>query len=251
MSAQWTSSTSTGGQLVWRRPLGIAEESFYWDGVLSGSFDILQHFELKLDRSHLHVMEPKNIRQAWLDVKRHFPMVAVNIVREDDDKVYFEIAEERIHFIGDGELDIIGSIRSKEEASAINKQILSGPRQLRTDMNVKLIIRSEVDKPEQPKGAPAHFHFFLLTSHAISDSGANPSLFTKFTSILSTPSRRIPRASIEERLAMVPDGETIHHRQTDSIARRRWRKAIGSVLYQARVARTKVNRFLPLVPPDR
>jgi hypothetical protein len=251
MSAHWTTSTRPGGQLVWRRRLGNGEEALYWDSVISGSFDILQHFELKLDRSHLDVMEPDNIRKAWLAVKRHFPMIAATFVREEDDEVYFEISEERIHSIGERELDIVGSVDSKEEASAIAGQVLSGPRQLRSDVNVRLVIRSENGKASQSKREPARFHFFFLASHALSDGFAQASLFTTFTSMLTTPSRRIPRACIEERLAMVPNGETIPHKSTSSVARRRWRKAIASVLLQTRFAKATVKQLLPLASPAR
>jgi hypothetical protein len=252
MSDRWTSSVDPAGPLVWKRPMGIGESCFYWDTVLNGTFDILFHFQLELDRSRLDVMEPENVRNAWLALKRHFPMVAANFVREiDSDEVHFEIAEERIHSIGPDELDIVGSISSKDEAFAIVENFLSGTRQLRSDMNVKLVIRSESkDETQQSRSAPARFHFFMFISHAISDSGANASLFTTFTSMLTTPSLRIPRASIGERLAMVPDGETISHNPTHSIARRRWRKAIASVLLQTKFSKTKVKQLLSLASSD-
>jgi hypothetical protein len=254
MSDRWTSSVNPAGNLVWRRPMGIGETSFYWDSVLNGTLDIIFHYQLELDRPHLDVMEPGNIRNAWMALKRHFPMVAANFVRgkDVDDEVYFEIPEEKIHSIGPDELDVVGSISSKDEASAIIKHFIEGPRQLRSDMIAKLIIRSEnsKDETEESRSAPVHFHFFMLMAHAISDSGASASLFMTFTSMLTTPSQRIPRASIEERLAMVPDGETIARNPAHSIARRRWRKAITSVILQAKVSKTKVKLLLSLAFPN-
>jgi hypothetical protein len=135
-------------------------------------------------------MEPDNIRNTWIALKTHFPMAAANFARESDgDEVYYEIDEERICSIAPEELDIVGSISSKDEAFAIVEHFLSGRRQLRSDMNTKLIIRSKnVEyKTEQSRNTPAHFHFFILASYAVSGSGANASLFTTFTSMLTTP----------------------------------------------------------------
>jgi len=80
---QWISSSSPRGP-VWRRPLGIGEASFYWDTVLNGSFDAMQHEEVELDEAHLDVMNVDNIKNAWLAVKRRHPLIATRILRLDD-----------------------------------------------------------------------------------------------------------------------------------------------------------------------
>jgi hypothetical protein len=229
--------------------LGVAEASFYWGSILSGSFDSVQYFQLELDRSRLDVMEPDNIRSTWLAAKRHFPMISVNLIRTDDDQIYGEISEKGIYSIREGEVDI-GSIGSKEEAAAIIDQFLSGPRQVRTDMNVRLFIRREDDMTSQSTRGPVHYHFYFLYSHPIGDGASNASLYTTFMTMLTTPSRRVPRASIEERLAMIPDGETLHYNPTHSPARRRWRKAIATVLIQLTLAKMKVRNSFIFIQPD-
>jgi len=62
---------------------------------------------------------------------------------------------------------------------------------------------------------------------------------------LTTPSQRITTASIAKRLAMVPDGEVLHYKPTDSVARRRWRKAMAFALLHVREAQIKGGHMFP------
>jgi hypothetical protein len=248
--AHWTPSYRNGSS-VWRRSLGSGEASFYWDGVLDGTFDAMQYELIEVANSHLDVLYPENINRAWLAVKRRFPLLATRTVREDDDRVYFEVSENSIYSIADGELDI-GRLSSLDEISAYNETFLSGPRQLSSEQNVKVVIRFEPEHQgsHHSNRGWTRFHIWLLASHSISDGAANMSLFTNFMIMLTTPSQRITEASIGERLAMVPDGETLHHSPSHSVARRRWRKAIASALLIVREAHIKVGKLLSFPKKD-
>jgi len=125
---QWTSSASPQGR-VWRRPLGIGEASFFWDSVIDGAFDAVQYEEVDLDSSRLDVMSPDNIERTWLAVKRRFPLISARIIRSDDDQVHFEVSEERVRNIVEGEL-VTESLTSREEIIAFHERFLSGPRLL-------------------------------------------------------------------------------------------------------------------------
>lgn len=237
--AHWTCSTTRDG-LVWRRPLGYGEASLFWDSVQEGATDALQYEQVDVGNIHLDVMDPRNIETAWLAVKRRFPLVAVQTIRDEDDQIYFQVHEERIKVIAEGELSI-GQLNSRDEASAFNQAFLTGPRLLTFDQNVKVVIKSDPTGTHQRNNGWTRYHVWLLAAHTISDGAANMSLFTTFMSMITTPSERITKETIGERLSKVLDSGSVHHPPSRSLAQRRWRKAIAFALLHVREAHIKVS----------
>jgi hypothetical protein len=244
--AYWTSLSTPKGT-VWRRPLGAAESAFYWDTVLAGSTDIMHHDQIDVAAPHLEVMNIENIRQAWLAVKRKYPLLAARIIRKedrgtDDAELYFEVAEDRVLSIPDGELTI-GHIDSLDDIPAFTEHVLNGPRQLLPDQNVKIIIKS-FQEPSQDQieiGYWTRYHVWLLCAHTISDGGANMSLFSTLMIMMTTPSQRISKGSIGQCLSRAANAETLHFSPKHSLARLRWRKAIAYAIMQVREAHIKVS----------
>jgi hypothetical protein len=236
-TAYWISHSSSNGT-IWRRPLGIAETAFYWDGILGGSTDAMQHNEVDVENSHLDVMSPENIRQAWLAVKRRCPLLAAQIIRKEDNELFFEVTEERVLSISEGELTI-GHINFQEEISTFNESFM-GPRQLTPKQNVKVIVKSSPKSSHHWGTNHSRYHIWLMDSHSICDGTANLGLFAAFMTMLTTPSQRLTKESIGGRLSRTPDAETLHLNPAHSIARIRWRRAIAYALLEAREGHFKV-----------
>lgn len=233
--AHWSCSKE-GDRNIWRRSLGSGESSFYWYSVQEGALDAVQYEELEVLETHSITMSRQNIEHAWLAVKKRYPLLAARTVRKTDEELLFEVDEQRIKTITEGEL-IVGELSSNEEVEFFKETFLCGPRLLADEINVKVIIKGG------PRRRPGwiSYHLWLIAAHTISDGAANMSLFTTFAEMLTCPSSRVTKESVGERLAKVPDGGTLHHPHGRSLAHRRWKRVIAFVLLEVRESHIKVG----------
>jgi hypothetical protein len=240
--ASWASHSALSG-LVWQRPLGISEQAFYWESTMNGAADVAQHNQIDVAAPHSWVMDPDNIRRAWLSTKRRFPLLAAKIVRKEGDKICFEVPERRVKSLSIGELEI-GVLSTSDDIALLTENFLNGPRELSDDLLVKVKVMSLPKRGMHRKNDYwSRYHIWIITAHPITDGAANMSLFTTFMDMLAAPSARLTRDSIGERLSMVPDGETLHDSPDHSIAKKRWRRAIAWAILTNQEARIKVCFF--------
>jgi acylphosphatase len=213
---------------------------------MNGSSDVAQHNQIDVASPHSWVMDPANIRRAWLSTKRRFPLLAAKLVRKSNDDVFFEVAEGRVQNLIDGELEI-GTLSSDDEVAQLTETFLNGPRELAFDMQAKVKVMALPKRGSHRKNDYyTRFHIWLITSHPVADGAANMSLFTTFMTMLTCPSQRITRQSIGARLSMVPDGETLHPDPPKSVARKRWRMAIAWAVMKTKEAKVQVSTILSL-----
>jgi len=180
--------------IVWNRPLGVSEQAYYWESTMAGSSDVAQHNQIDVASPHLWVMDPVNIKRAWLSTKRRFPLLAAEIVREVDDELSFEVAEDRVRSILDGELEI-GTLSSSDEIAPVTENFLNGPRELAFNMMAKVKILALPKRGHRKNDYYIRFHVWLITAHPISDGAANMSLFTTFMTMHGSRRRNTPSHS--------------------------------------------------------
>lgn len=126
--------------------------------------------------------------------------------------------------------------------------IWDNPRPLSNELLAQLYVFREADSQT--------LHLMMLTAHYVTDATANRSFMRCLLDTLGRgggPGSEPPQLPLEQRLAMViptSDREPIHLRSL-SPARKRWRRAIGSVMYGLRMtkARAQVCPYHPSPTP--
>ena len=257
---------------TFQRPLDPTELAFFWDGRFNGTEDSLHHAELRLLNASrdVHIFSDANIVKAWLSTKRRHPLAGATVqvlpldtpivpcrLKEADSKAeggggdsvpalglepHFVIREHDLAVLRAHEI-VFEQVACAEEIPQRMAAIWEGPRPLSDELLVRLYVFRETD----PQRTDV-LHLMTLIAHCVTDGTANR---TFLRCLLDTLARggeldsepaQIP---LEERLGMLipsADLEPVHLR-LHSPARRRWRRAIGAVIFQLRMEKGQVGTY--------
>ena len=246
---------------TFQRPLEPMEEcSYLYQRFLNGTSDILHHCEIHTGSSQdAHLFSETNIVNAWLSMKRRYPLVGATVRNADRTPFQFKVPADGAGFISQphfviqehdlailrpGEITF-GSVASAEEAHRHAAAIVHGEYLLSDDLQVQLHVLRETD----PEGTGV-LHLMMYISHCLADEIAIRTLLRCLLDTLARSREFEPaQLPLEDRLAMaVPMMELDPaHLRSLSPGIRRWRKAVGAVIFQLRLAKTQVSAvFLAL-----
>ncbi|KAF9231622.1 hypothetical protein BU15DRAFT_55916 [Melanogaster broomeanus] len=234
----WTleNSSPTKGR-TFKRQLDPMEASYFWDGVFNGTADTVHHLRLRLlNEADAYIFSESNITRTWLSVKRRCPLLGA-MVEVDNEEPHFIVQEHHLGRLNPNEV-VFGSVSfSVEEAQSHVFEILDGPRSLSNNLLARIFIFRETDRADV-------IHMFTLIAHCITDGTANNSFLRCFLDTLSSRSEP-PISGLEQRLAMVIASADLEPKHSFSLARRRWRRAIGFVIFGIRAAKRQGGHTLP------
>ncbi|KAF9234349.1 hypothetical protein BU15DRAFT_52718 [Melanogaster broomeanus] len=233
----WTlvGSSPTKGR-TFKRQLDPMETGFFWDGVFNGTADSVQHLRLRLlNEADAYIFSESNITRTWLSVKRRYPLVGAR-VEVDNKEPHFIVQEHHLERLNPNEV-VFGSVSSAKEAQSHVFEILDGPRSLSNNLLARIYIFRETDRADV-------IHVFALIAHCVTDGSANNSFLRCFLDTLSSHSEP-PISGLEQRLAMVIAPADLEPKQSFSLARRRWRHAIGFVIFRIRAGKRQGGHTLP------
>lgn len=249
---------------TFQRPLGVLEVWFLWHGLFNGTADGIQHCELHLlnGSQDAHLFSEANIVRAWLSTKRRYPLAGATMRGADSaplrikaatlktaggsgdngtgfaSEPHFVVREHDLAVLRPREI-VFGSVSCAEEVRRRMTAILDGPRALSEELLVQLYVFRETN-PERTDV----LHLMTLVTHCVTDKLANNTLVRCLLDTLARGGGSEPvQIPLEDRLAMaVPpmELESMHLRSL-SPARRRWRKAVGAVIFQLKMAKRQVS----------
>ena len=250
---------------TFQRPLDPTELAFFWDGHFSGTEDSMQHVELRLLNPSRdgNLFSEANIVNAWLATKRRFPLIgaAVKVLPRTQFAPHrLEVADSKIegdlpafasgpHFVvREHELAVLrpheivfGQVACAKEVPERMTAIWDGPRNLSDELLAQLYVFRETDSQRTDI-----LHLMLLVAHCVTDATAKRTFMRCLSDTLARggePKSEPAQVPLEERLAMLipsADLEPVHLRMLN-LTRRRWRRAIGAVIYQSRMQRGQVR----------
>ncbi|KAF9231618.1 hypothetical protein BU15DRAFT_82167 [Melanogaster broomeanus] len=113
----------------------------------------------------------------------------------------------------------------------------AGPRTLSNHLLARIFIFRETDRADV-------IHMFTVIAHCITDGTVYNSFLRCFLDALSSRSEP-PISGLEQRLAMVIASADLEPKHSFSLARRRWRRAIGFVIFGIRAAKRQGGHTLP------
>ena len=244
---------------TFQRPLDLYELGFLWDGFFNGTADNLQHFELRLlnGSRDAYLFSEANIMRAWVSTKRRYPLAGATIrgadcaplrLKVDSPRAdngtgfasepYFVIQECDLTVVRPREV-IFGEVTCSDDAHRQVTAILDGPRSLSDELLVQLRVFRETDSERTNV-----LHLMILGAHCVTDGVANRTLVRCLLDTLARGGGPEPaQILLEERLAMaIPstDHEPIYLRSL-SPAIRRWRRAVGMVIFQLKMAKRQAS----------
>lgn len=234
--ASWTLlDHSVAPNRVYTRSMGSAELAFYWDSAFTGTADSVQQAEVQSVVGNL-LFDLENLSRTWVELKNRFPLLGSRFRIIDEgtatEIVEFVVEENRLARVDEDDISIL-CVSSREEAYHVADKLVNGPRQLSDSLPARLYILRRADQGD-------HFHIFLHVAHPIYDGIANMTLLRNFLDILTSPSNTIV-TNLEERLQMVKALEALQPSLTLSVAKQRWKRAIGHVICSMKTATTKVS----------
>ena len=245
---------------TFQRPLDVLEVWLFWDGLFNGAFDGLQYCELRLlnGSQDAHLFSDANIVKAWLSTKRRFPLAGA-IVRGADrvplrfkmdtdlntdnstgfvSEPHFVVREHDLTVLRPHEV-VFGSVACAEEAQQRIDAIMNGPRPLSEELLARLYVFRETS-PQRTNV----LHFMTFAAHCVTDRIPMNTFARCLIDTLARGGGSQPvQISLEGRLAMVThlmDREPVYLRSL-SPSKRLWRKAVGKVIFQLRMAKRQVN----------
>ncbi|KAF5358407.1 hypothetical protein D9756_001501 [Leucocoprinus leucothites] len=234
LSSPWTFEQPS----TYVRPLGLTEQIFYWDGLFEGTADSVVSAEIELRRLDLEsTISPANIQRAWISLKAEFPLLGSRIVKRPDQSLWFAVDGDRLRACGPGELHF-HDVVSAEEAQTISSNIPNSARLLSTDLLACLLIFRRTDDLKR-------FHVLIHAAHAITDGIANATLLRTFLDKLSSANSGVETWNIRDRLALSSSCDDLNPFHRLSAAQKRWRLAIGAVVWHNRVSRLRGGHTLP------
>ncbi|KAF8556518.1 hypothetical protein OG21DRAFT_1483007 [Imleria badia] len=249
---------------TFQRPLDETEIGFILEGLFNGTTDSLHHYELCLSNGSQDapLFSEANIVRAWLSTKRRFPLAGATVLGVDGAPLQLTVPADSTTDIGTGfksephfvvrEHDlavvrpreiVFGSVASAEEARRQAAGMLHGPRQLSEELLAQLYVFRETD-PER-----AHvLHLMLLVAHCVTDGIATRTFVRCLLDTFARGDEPEPaQIPLEERLAMAIPSTALQpaHLCSLSQATRRWRRAIGMVIFQSGMAKRQGGHTLP------
>lgn len=228
----WTQTVTTPGRRSWRRPLGITETAWYWNGIWNGTTDTVVHAHLRITRpGDVGIYAPDNVRRAWASVKQRFPLIAAEVL-EEDNGLQFVVREQDVTSLRkeDVTFDTVSSFRDAERFITDN---MDGPRPISSMLLTRVYVLQRTDRQE-------HFHVVLIVAHCITDRNSTTTILRSFFQTLATSFDPYP-PPIEERLQIFYPMECRVFPDDVPLVKRRWRKAMGYAFYVVRRARLSVR----------
>jgi len=239
-SMVWTPvGDSPSPNRVFTRPVDNNEVGFFYDGTFNGVADMAEHYLVQTTQDSL--FEFKNVARTWIALKQIFPLLGATAKETDYEipSASFTVAEADLGVIRPGEVDLF-TANSEAEAHEFVEQLISGPRQLSSNLLSQVYILSRGDNP-------GLYHVVLHIAHLITDGMSALALVRMFFDILSLPpTTYIP--DLEARLALCVGSENLNPNRNLPLARRRWRRAIGWVIHHIRDPKIQV-RLSDTSPP--
>ena len=217
---------------IFTRPLDNNEVGFFYDAAFNGVADIAEHYNIQTTQHSL--FELSNVTRTWIALKRIFPLLGATTseIAHETVNVSFTVAEFDLGVFRPGEVDIL-SATSEVHVHEFVEQLISGPRQLSSNLLSRVYIHSREDNP-------GLYHVVFHTAHLIIDGMSLMTLVRTFFDILSLPpTTHVP--DLEARLALCVGSENLNPHRGLPLARRRWRRAIGWVIHHVRDAKIQVQ----------
>ncbi|KAI9566949.1 hypothetical protein HD554DRAFT_2220850 [Boletus coccyginus] len=226
---------------TFHRPLDELEIWFLWNGLFNGGTDGLQSCELRLRNGSqdAHLFSEANIVRAWISTKRRYPLAAAT-VRGFTSKPHFVIREYDLAVLRPREI-VFGTVACAEEAQQRIRAILDGPRPLSAELLMQLFVFREHDRTDV-------LHLMTLVAHCVTDRSANNTFVRCLLDTLARGGAFEPaQLPLEDRLATAtPSMERVPmHLRSLSPARRRWRRAVGIIIFQSKIAKRQGGHTLP------
>jgi hypothetical protein len=230
-SEPWTSLDSTPGRRIFFRPLGIAETTFYWSGVLNNTADIVMHMHLRTTRaSDQDILSQSNIMRAWASVKRRFPLIAAE-VDEHEFGLRFIIREETVMNIRPDDVTFT-EVNSFHHAECFVYDIMDGPRRLSSQLLTRAYVLRRTDRSD-------HFHVVVVLAHCITDAAGTSTVLRTFLDTLSSQIEP-PYIPLGERVHMYRALENNLGSRDLPLVKQRWRRALGYAIDLVWMSRFKV-----------
>ncbi|KAH9484367.1 hypothetical protein JR316_0003848 [Psilocybe cubensis] len=226
-----------GPIVAWERPLGTTETAFYLDAIFCRTADTLQQAEVQLQplSTSQDLLCPSNVAKAWSYIKRQYPLIAAAYDAHSDDSIYFVVTEESLRTIRPREI-IFQKVSSAQDVERIAERIVVQDQLLSDKLLACLFILERTD-------LPGVFHIFFHVAHSIVDGMANLTLLKTFLDSLCRETH--PEVNLEHRLQLSVSSESLAPHLKYNVARRRWRKAIASVMAARRASNLKGGHTLP------
>ena len=219
------------------------EVGFFYDGTFNGVADMVEHFMVQTMEDSL--FESANVARTWIALKRIFPLLGATTKEIDYEatSASFTVAEADLGITRPGEIDLL-TANSEAEVREFVEQMISGPRQLSSDLLSRVYIFSREDNP-------GLYHVVIHIAHLITDGVSALALVRIFFDILSLPpTAHVP--DLEARLALCVGSENLNPNRNLPLPRRRWMRAIGWVIHHIRDPKIQVRtpqlRQLPNLP---
>uniref|UniRef100_D8PT78 Condensation domain-containing protein n=1 Tax=Schizophyllum commune (strain H4-8 / FGSC 9210) TaxID=578458 RepID=D8PT78_SCHCM len=228
---EWKLEKSTP-QRVYRRPLGLLEQGFYWDSQFSGTADTLQLVSLRVEPQRV---TPELLERAWNFTKQRHPLLGARVEELSYRQQDFVLEESRLHSCIPGEI-IYDSIPSAAEAHSYADRIINSPRRLTNDLLAQLFIILQADDVQTT-------HLIIVVAHMITDGMGNFALLRTLMEALSQPS--VDVGPLEERLWLARSTNALFADSEQPVARQRWHRALGAVIMQLRMSGMKGGHTLP------
>ncbi|KAF9454559.1 hypothetical protein P691DRAFT_692196, partial [Macrolepiota fuliginosa MF-IS2] len=220
------------------RPLGLTEQVFYWDGLFAGTADSVVSAEVEVQHDHeISVFSAANIERAWLSLKHQFPLLGSQVIQRPDQSLWFSVDETRLRTLGPGEV-YFHDIASAEEAQAVSSNIPNSPRLLSNHLLACLFVLRRTDNSKR-------LHVLIHASHMITDGNANATLLRTFLDKLASPRSDIGSWDLRKQLVLSSSCDDLSPVHRLSIARRQWRRAIGTVINSNRMSKLPGGHTLP------
>lgn len=242
---QWSLAHSSPVEgRTFSRSLGPAEHSFYYDRILNGTADIIWHYTLELTdpvQGSLTFSE-ENVSRAWAAVKQHYPLLASRMEPQPDGTVKFFIEERALSQHKQGELTV-RTIRSANEVTTVIQHGIRDKPMEASHIITRAFVFARADKL-------GTYEVLFQAAHAISDGISGATLGRTFFDVLSSPPFQAP--VLEKRLAMAVPSNVLNPSLKMSLARQRWRRAIGKVTFfnmrkRLAVSRPHISVYMPCI----
>lgn len=209
---------------VLSRPLSDLEGSFYWDGVLNGTADSITHLTVQLQQKHSHTVTKEDYQEAWLALKRRFPILVGRVDEHDNgESLEFVVDEHRLSTCWDGEITFVEG--GEDAAQTVVNAALNSTRRLSSSLLSSVaIVRPAADSEVT--------NLVFTAAHVLVDGMANFNIGRAFLDFLTSPSQRDSYwPDLEERLHMAQSASSLAPPLKFSPARIRWRRAVARILW--------------------
>lgn len=212
--------------------MGLTEVGFYWDAVFSRTADTLQHVEVQVHPSRSqHLFEPSNVAKTWAYIKYKFPLLGALLEERGEDSIFFVVSEENLRTIRSGEITF-QKISSAQEAADIADKVIVQEKLLSNELLARIFVLERSD-------LSGSFHILFHVAHSITDGTSNLTLVKTFLDELCHETSG--EIDLNHQLQLSVASEDLRPHLKYSLARRRWRKAIASVISSRRASSFKVN----------